>query len=208
MDYLQEVLPNWSSRHKQLAYYYCNRDKKETLSTPAILGSILKQIVLSLSDIPDNAMLKFKHHERSGKLGVLHLDTIRELLNTSIQQASSAIFILIDGLDDCDVAVRAELLDTLIPLASVSGPTPSAMAKICIFSRPLNDIREGLTDKFLEIPILKSDNRSDIVNFLCSRITSSRSLQEAFQTETRLHTRVIQNLATKADGMYIFFPLV
>lgn len=201
MDYLQENLPNGSPRHNHVAYFYCNHDKKEMLDTLVILGSILKQIVSSLPDIPDKVLNRFEHHKHLGKPGVLHLDAIRELLIASIQQASSAVFILIDGLDECDMAIRTELLETLIPLTLASGPIPSKMAKICILSRPYDDIRECLTDKFLEIPILKADNKGDMVKFLISRINSSRSLQEALQTEPRLRTQVIQVLVNKAEGV-------
>ena len=206
MDHLQEVLPNGSPRQQHVAYVYCNHDKKEMLDTPVILGIILKQIVSSLSDIPDKVVNRFEQHKHLGKPGILHLDALRELLIASIQQASSAVFILIDGLDECDMAIRAELLETLTPLTLASGPVPSKMVKICIFSRPYDDIRGGLVDKFLEIPILKADNMSDIVKFLSSRITSSRSLQDALQTEPGLRTRVIQVLVNKAGGMYILLP--
>ena len=178
------------------------------LDTPVILGSILKQIVSSLPDIPDKVVSSFEHHKHLGKPGVLQLDAITELLIASLQKASSAVFILIDGLDECDMVIRAELLETLIPLTLASGPVPSKMAKICIFSRPYDDIREGLTDKFLEIPILKADNKGDMVKFLSSRINSSRSLQKALQSESRLRTQVIQVLVNKAGGMYIFLSLV
>lgn len=200
VDYLQQNLPNGSPRHKHVAYFYCN-DKKEMPDSLVILGSILKQIVSSLSDIPDKVLSRFEQHKHLGKPGVLHLEAIRELLIASIQQASLAVFILIDGLDECDMAIRAELLETLMPLTLASGPIPSKMAKICILSRPYDDIREGLADKFLEIPILKADNKGDMVKFLASRINSSRPLQESLQTEPRLRTQVIQVLVNKAEGV-------
>ena len=69
-----------------------------------------------------------------------------------MQQASSPLFILIDGLDKCDEITRAKLLETLMPPTLGSGPVPSKQVKICIFSCPYDDIQEGLENP-LEIPM-------------------------------------------------------
>lgn len=199
VDHLQEVLPNGNPRCKHVAYFYCVHDAKETLDTLVILSGILKQIVASFPDIPEKVNSKFEHYKNLGALGSLHLEAIRELLIATIQQASSPLFILIDGLDECDEIIRAELLKTLMPLTL---NIPSKVVKICLFSRPYDDIREGL-ENFLEIPILKVDNMDDILTFLDCQIASSRSLEAILKKEQGLRSQVIRDLVNKADGMFV-----
>ena len=203
VDYLQETLPNGNPRCNHVAYFYCVHDAKETLDTLVILSSILQQMVASFPDIADKVIDKFENYKYRGKLGGLHLGAIKELLIATMKQASSPLFILIDGIDECNEETRAELLETLMPLTLESGPVPSKLVKICIFSRPYDDIREGLKN-FLEIPILKADNMDDMLTFLNCRIASSRSLEATLKKEQGLRGRVIQDLVDKADGMFVF----
>ena len=120
-----------------------------------------------------------------------------------MQQASSPLFILIDGLDECNQATRAELLGALMPLTLGSGPVSSTLVKICIFSRPYDDIR-GHLNNLLEIPILKEDNMDDMLTFLNHQITLSSSLEALLRKEQGLRSQVIRDLVNKADGMFVF----
>ena len=206
VDYFQETLPNGSPRCKHVAYFYCVHDSKETLDTLVILSSILKQIVASFPDIPDKVVSKFEEHNYLGKPGSLHLKDIQELLITTMQHASLPLFILIDGLDECNEIIRAELLDTLMPLTLDSSLVPSQPVKICIFSRPYDDIRERL-ENLLEIPILKADNMDDMLTFMNCQITSSRSLEAILRKEQGLRNLVIRDLVNKADGMFLWVSL-
>lgn len=203
VDYLQQTLPNKNPRCEHVAYFYCLHDQKETLDTLVILSSILKQLIASFPDIPGKVISKFEHDKYLGKLGGLHLNTIIEFLIETAQQASSPLFILIDGLDECNEVTRVELLKTLMPLTLDSGPVLSSQIKICLFSRPYDDIREHLANH-LEIPILKADNMDDMLTFLSCQITSSASLDALLKKEQGLRSQVIRDLVDKADGMFVF----
>ena len=115
-------------------------------------------------------------------------------------QASSPLFILIDGLDECNEATRAELLGALMPLILDSCPPPSNLIKICIFSRPYDEDLKN----FFEIPILKTDNMNDMLTFLSCQIASGRTLEAVLTKEHNLRNRVIRDLVVKADGMFVF----
>ena len=167
-------------------------------------------MVASFPDIADKVTDRFENYKYRGKLGGLHLEAIMELLIATMEQASSPLFILIDALDECNETTRAELLNTLMPLILDSGPVPSKLIKICIFSRPYDDIRQDLRNfldlkNFLEIPIVKTDNMDDMLTFLNCQIASSRSLEAVLKKEQGLRNRVIQDLVVKADGMFVFF---
>lgn len=116
------------------------------------------------------------------------------------------MFILIDGLDECDEDIRGELLETLMPLTQGSGPVPSKMVKICLFSRPYDGVRERLVSlgSFLEIPIIKADNMDDMLTFMNRQINSSLGLSAILKKEHGLRNRVVQDLVDKADGMFVF----
>ena len=200
---MQETLPNNNPRCSHVAYFYCIHDAKETLDPLVILGSILKQMVASFPDIADKVAVKFENYKHQGKLGVLHLETIRDLLIATMVQASSPLFILIDGLDECHEDIRAELLEVLVSLTHASNQVQLKLVKICIFSRPSDDIRQGLKN-FSEIPISKVDNMDDMLTFLDYRIASSWKLEAVLKKEQGLRRRVIKDLVNKADGMLVF----
>ena len=141
VDYFQQTLPNGDLMHKHVAYFYCLHDNKKTLDTVVILCSILKQLAATLPDFPDMITTMFHKEKRFGGLGGLSLKTITDFLTATIQQASSPLFILIDGIDECSEETRVDLLGFLMPLTLESDSGSSNIVKICLFSRPYRDIR-------------------------------------------------------------------
>lgn len=219
VDYFQRTLPSGDLSHKHVAYFYCLHYDKETLDTVVILSSILKQLAASFPDFPDMITGRFQNDKRSGGLGGLSLTTIKEFLTAIIRQACLPLFILIDGIDECNEETRVNLLGFLMPLTLESDSGPSNIVKICLFSRPYHDIREHLASKLdldpdsdsdsnlkklLEIPIQKEDTVDDMRTFLKGKITLNTSLDKFLKKNEDLRDQVIRDLVTKADGMFVF----
>ena len=210
VDHFRQTLLNEDLTHKHhVAYFYCLHDDKETLNTVVILKSILKQLVASLPDFPDEITMKFDNDKRFGELGELSLSTIKDFLTATIKQASLPLFILIDGIDECNMQTRADLLKHLIPLTSESNSGPSNIVKICLFSRPYHDIRDRLalllhSKKLLQIPIRKEDTTYDMRAFLKCAIAADCLLDKFLKENEELRDQIIEVLVTKADGMSVF----
>lgn len=203
VDSLREILPRGDYRHKHVAYFYCNHDKPDTLDTSIILASILKQIVSSVSEIPDKILGKFDHQKYLGQPSSRHsLSEIKELLFDSLNfvPSNTPVFIIIDGLNECEEVARSTLLDILLLLAERKNPTGSGGVKLAIFSRSYDDIRQSLFGCY-EILVQKTDNMDDMRIFMKSRIASSRSLQNVLHNQQGLRTQMIADLVNNSGGM-------
>ena len=204
VDYFQQTL---SCKH--VAYFYRLHNDKKTLELVVILSSLLKQLAASLPDFPDIITTMFDKEKGSGGLGVLSLLTNTNFLTATIKQASLPLFILIDGIDECNVKTRADLLRFLMPLTSESDSGPSNIVKICLFSRPYPNIRDRLAldlhpKKLLPIPIQKEDTTDGMRTFLQCGIAADSLLDEFLKKNEELRDQVIEVLVTKADGMSVF----
>ncbi|KAF8417864.1 hypothetical protein EV426DRAFT_353287 [Tirmania nivea] len=209
VDSLREILPRGDYRHKHVAYFYCNHDKPETLDTSIILASILKQIVSSVPEIPYKIYEKFDQQKYFGQPSSRHsLTEIKELLFDSLNfvPLNAPVFIIIDGLDECELVARSTLLDILLLLVARKNQTGSGGVKLAIFSRSYDDIRESLSNCY-EIPIQKTDNANDMYIFLRFRIASSRALQSVLQNQQGLRTQMITDLVNHASGMFLWINL-
>lgn len=203
VDTLREILPRGEIRQKHVAYFYCNHDKPETLDAANILASILKQIVGSLPDIPDKIIYKFDQQQRLGQPSSRHaLSELRELLSDALNfvPQNAPIFIVIDGVDECEFEARAELLGTLTSLAAEKPRPTGGGVKLAVFSRNKEDIREEL-GSCEEIPIQKSDNMEDMVTFMNLRIASSKPLQQVLQKQQNLRSKMVDELVNNSGGM-------
>jgi len=94
-----------------VACFYFDFANQEEQSLATILGSVLKQVVGGLSEIPQTIVKAFRDKGRVIGGQRLALAEIVEFL----QHISSPqrTFICIDGLDECPARLRAKLLDSL-----------------------------------------------------------------------------------------------
>lgn len=200
-----EIRPggDYRRKHKHVAYFYCNHDKPETLDTSIILASILKQVVSSVPEIPDKILAKFDHQKYLGQPSSRHsLSEIKELLFDSLNfvPLNAPVFIIIDGLNECELVARSTLLDILLLLVEHKNPKGSGGVKLAIFSRSYDDIRQSLSG-CSEIAIQKTDNINDMHIFMSSRIDSSRPLRAVLQNRQGLRTQMISELVNNSGGM-------
>lgn len=113
---------------------------------------------------------------------------------------NALVFIIIDGLDECQPAARSALLDILLLLVDQKNSTGSGGVKLAIFSRPNEDIRDSLLGCY-EIPIQKTDTLNDMYTFMSSRVAASRALQSALHNHQGLRTQMITDLVNNSGGM-------
>ena len=93
-----------------VACFYFDFTAQDELSPDAILGSVLKQVVGGLSEIPEKIAKAFRDREKVIGGQKLALIEIVELLQNI--SSSRCTFICIDGLDECPAGHRVKLLDS------------------------------------------------------------------------------------------------
>jgi len=136
---------------------------REEQSPAAILGSVLKQIVSGLNEVPEKIVEAFQEWEEVIGSQRLALSEIVEFLQdiSSLQ----CTFICIDALDECLSEHRAKLLDSLNQI--LQG---SPCARIFLTGRPhiRGDVEKHLARRAATRSIAPTTN--DIIIFLRAKL--------------------------------------
>ena len=98
-------------KNAAVACFYFDFATQEEQSPAAILGSVLKQVVGGLSEVPERIVKAFQDREKVIGGQRLALAEIVEFLQDI--SSSRCTFICIDALDECPAEHRAKLLDSL-----------------------------------------------------------------------------------------------
>ena len=94
-----------------VACFYFDFAAQDEQSPAAILGSMLKQVVGGLDEIPERIVKAFRDREKViGGQGLALTEIVEFLQDIS---SSRCIFLCIDALDDCPPRHRVKLLDSL-----------------------------------------------------------------------------------------------
>ena len=91
-----------------VAYVYCDFTTRNMQSTSAVLGSVLRQVVGALEEIPDELQKAFERAKRQADGCGLRLPEILDMLTKFLPSLKRA-FICIDALDEFPPKQRAQL---------------------------------------------------------------------------------------------------
>ena len=94
-----------------VACFYFDFAAQEEQSPAAVLGSVLKQVVCGLDEVPERIVEAFRDREKVIGGQGLALPEIVEFLQ--VISSSRCTSICIDALDECPVGYRVKLLDSL-----------------------------------------------------------------------------------------------
>ena len=95
-----------------VAYVYCDFTTRNMQSTSAVLGSVLRQVVGALAEIPDEARQEFERAKRQTDGCGLRLPEILDML-TKFLPSVERVFVCIDALDEFPAKQRAQLWKSL-----------------------------------------------------------------------------------------------
>lgn len=163
------------------AFLYCHFDEPETTNGPAILRSILVQL---LSQQIDKAESILKQYERRMNLGQDVPSDMDDLTYKIIQAAAffDKVNIILDALDECDIQVREKLISRLVKLPVDTN----GRIKLLLSSRPELDIKELL----LTEPEERYRHSVDAIDLSDERQNLNRDLYSyvngCFQSQRRL----------------------
>ena len=123
------------------AYFFCDfSDEANTTSLRSVVGSILAQLLYSAPDVPERATLCRKLLERkrsglplSGSKGDL------TLMVTMACRLYNELVIVVDGLDECSIQTREDIILCFTDNDVLTGPKKGA--RVYFSSRDEIDIR-------------------------------------------------------------------
>jgi hypothetical protein len=140
-------------------YYYCRDDQSGQA------GPMFSTLILALLEqLPGSRKTFFKWYKESQASGNLGLATntrsLEKLLEMVLETVDRPIFVVIDGLDECDRASRKALLNML---TNISEKAPRL--KIVLSSRPEEEILKQLATvgPMARIELSPDDHRDGII---------------------------------------------
>ena len=145
-------------------YFYCARNIAEPeRAKPA---EILRSLVRQLSCLPNGVLLNpvqtmYEQSERDGFAAGALSTTESTALIIELSNLHQLTTIVIDALDECDLAFRDELFDALTKILQRSN----GLVKILVSSRNERDISCELSG-CLNIEIEAKNNQADITQFV------------------------------------------
>ena len=158
-----------------------------------ILGSLLKQVVFGLKDIPEEVLKAY--NDRKNAIGGqgLQISNILQMLQTT--SARKRTFICIDAIDECAMKHRARFLDLLGQLHKLSPGT-----RIFVTGRPhiLPEIGRHLAGRVTGLSI--SPKRDDVVTYLRSRLAADTTPDAM---DSNLEAEILEKIPSDISEMYV-----
>ena len=172
-------------------YAFPTYDDSDGNTEAAVLRSFLYQLCrANKSLIPAVNKEHDARHSRS-----LLLDTWDELLETFIC-GSEPVYIVLDGLDECDEIERKQLLKTILGLWQ-----NCSNLRVLIASRKEADIRRALETNCVTL-IVEEKNRTDIKRFVTREIDNlwGKIRHIAEPTAGEFFKTVAHNIVNQSEG--------
>ena len=168
-----------------VACFYIDFAAREEQSPANMLGSLLKQIVTSFDEIPEEIRQAFQDHKKVIGGRGLRVPEILKMLQTvtSLQQT----FICVDALDECAEEHRPEVLDSLQLILEKSANTRIFLTGRQHIQGEI-DRRLGGRAAFLSI----KPNNDDIVGYIRMRLSKDTSLDAM---DSGLQAEIIESIA-------------
>ncbi|KAG4441578.1 hypothetical protein IFR05_002963 [Cadophora sp. M221] len=178
-----------------VAFVYCNYKERRAQNFPALIASLVQQLVQCSDSVPEDVRLLFEQcRSKNTSPTVGQVTGMFRSLLASFKRT----FIVVDGLDECSGTdeTRSNLIKLLNSL-------PIQVGIICI-SRRLGDIEEGFrTASRLEVRA----SQEDIEVFLRSQILGSDRLRSFCESSEHLQDTIIEKLVKNAKGMFLLAKL-
>lgn len=197
INFLSSKVDNKSSA---IAFHYCTFSEPITLQTVSILGTILKQLLLPKSSLLDTlySELSFAFQINS------QIPDAKDLAFAlrSVLTSYSEVYIIIDGLDECEKDVQQDILYAIEKIIELDEYT----IKVWISSREDTDIMNELK-KYPSIHIAETKVAGDIANYVEVAVKAKLQSGELFIRDQNLEEEIISTLTTKSQGMFLWVSL-
>ena len=198
IDELQDNSPK-----ARVIYYYCDYSDKRTLQIDRIVGTLLKQFFFD-GLVPEEieARIPRKYVEGRQMLGASELI---DLVCFAVKSCSP-VFVVLDGLDECEKEARQRTIDMFGHLSKIND----AVVKILLLCR---DEDQLLSLRALQgvprIRITPLALEGDIKSFVTGSVRARVQSGELRMRNPDLENEIVTELVSKAHGMFlwVFFQL-
>ncbi|KAK2808656.1 hypothetical protein FQN50_004520 [Emmonsiellopsis sp. PD_5] len=181
-------------------YFYCKEGDPEGNTFVSILRGLINQLMSQNQDLVPHFYDKYSS---SGETSLSSVNLGKQLLQLLCDKVSK-LFIVIDGLDECNAAERKLVLPFFKGLLDHCDKQSPGKLRLLFISQDYNDIRNALATADV-LSLKPTDNEHDIkiyVSAWTKKIRQKHDLDD-------VHTEYIkESTCSKARGMFLFAKLV
>ncbi|KAI1276041.1 ankyrin repeat protein [Xylaria sp. FL0933] len=203
----EELQPVVDSCHGVLLYYFCsNRDKNRNTAL-TIMRGVLHQWLSFHPHLAQYVRSYFDGAETT-KYTISSFICLWRLFLIMLRRSGSCpVFLVLDGLDECEDDSLRQLLDVLREFFLESEEKPKACLKVILLSRPQAGLLEGELRPFPRVKLDDSDTEvgKDVEKYISAKVAELAS--EQILSAERLQ-QVRKALMTHADGTFLWVGFV
>jgi len=180
-------------RNTTIACFYFDFADRNEQSPTSVLGSLLKQLVFGLEEIPEEILKAYRNRKNAiGGQGPQISDILKMLQITSARKRA---FVCIDAIDECATEYQVKVLDSLGQLLRQSRGTG-----IFVTGRPhiRPEIGRGLGGRVTSMSI--SPKRDDIAAYLRSRLAADTTPDAM---DSALEADILEKIPSHISEMYV-----
>jgi hypothetical protein len=186
------------------SYFYCRDGDQNTNSALSILKGLADQLLAQYDDL----LLPSFYNRRtmSGDASLRSLDVAKKLL-ADCCSIVPRLFLIVDGLDECEVAERKGALESLTHLVGECNTMEPGKLRVLVVSQYYPDIQRLLQGSGAMklapkiIPILETDNENDIKAYTRSMVDKIAEKQQPFSEDMKEYVRDLT--LVNAKGMLL-----
>jgi len=187
-----DTLGDWArGRNAAVACFYFDFAAQKEQASTSVLGSLLKQVVCGLSEIPAKIAQAFREQKNVTGGRKPGLGEIVEMLQDI--SSSRPTFICIDAMDECMVEYGVELLDSL---KQVLRNSPSIRIFLAGRLQIRDEVEKHLSGRVMAVSIIPT--KGDIVRFLRAKLKKD-STPDAM--DKSLEADIIENIPETVSPM-------
>jgi hypothetical protein len=138
-------------------YFYCREGESEKSSCISVLKSLLNQLLSYNRDLVPYCHDKYSS---SGELTMTSANLAKQLLELIFQKIPKQ-YIILDGLDECDIAERKVILSFFKTMVDRFDAYEPGKLRVLFISQDFNDIRKALPTAAV-MSLGPADNQHDI----------------------------------------------
>ncbi|RYN46116.1 hypothetical protein AA0118_g12682 [Alternaria tenuissima] len=189
-------------------FFYCHDGDPMSSTAVGILKGLADQL---LDQYPQMLPPCFTRRRLSGEPSLRSISQAKKLLEDFCDTIPK-LFIVIDGLDECEKAERSQVLDILTQVVGYRDTIDPGTLRLLVASQDLIDIRKGFNSSAstkvapMILRISETDNEGDIRAFTRLWVDKIASRFPPFSEDMKEY---LQNLTVvNAKGMFLYAKLV
>ncbi|GKU08491.1 hypothetical protein FLAG1_11389 [Fusarium langsethiae] len=197
VDDLLRRLPSAAKDNFGFAYFYCDRNRPDHNEPVAIMRSIIRQLCTPRDDHSIESSVERQYLRRKVKGFSSDRLVAEECKQLLIQLVAGyrGVYIVVDGLDECDRGTRHILMDLLDEVIVKFQNS----IKVYIASRTDQDLRKRYNGG-AHLEVTANDNQADIEKFVLSKMDQSEFCRN--RLSRKLRDKILSTFQEKSQGMF------